>query len=324
MSVERPLNMIRRVLPWLVAFGLMVLLVQRIGAEAIADAFSRANVPYLLVGTLFCTVANFTIDAFSLSRCVSWFNAPMTFARLAPVKASAYLVGILNYNVASGGIAFWIARRSGVPLLEAVSTMLFVNIVDALLLVGLMAAGLPVLREPLATAVLTIAVVVSVGFVAQYLFWRHGEGLPVIGRFWGWPIFASFRQARLSHYAALAAMRLCFLAVFIGNYWLAVEAFHLDIPLLQVIAAVPVISFVGVVPITVAGLGTVQAATIYLFQEFAPKADLLALSLAVTAVMTALRALLGLPFFATVSHELMARPDETDAATAPADYSSSS
>ena len=73
------------------------------------------------------------------------------------------------------------------------------------------------------------------------------------------------------------------------------------------------ISFVGVVPVTVAGLGTVQAATIYLFNEFAPEAALLALSLAVTAVMTVLRALLGLPFFASVSGELLRRPDDPSA-----------
>jgi uncharacterized membrane protein YbhN (UPF0104 family) len=117
----------------------------------------------------------------------------------------------------------------------------------------------------------------------------------------------------LRHYAALAAMRLAFLLVFISNYWFAVQAFQLHIPVRQIVAAVPVISFVGVVPVTVAGLGTVQAATIYLFQEYASEAALLALSLAVTAVMTALRALLGLPFFAAVSGELLQRPDERPA-----------
>ncbi len=299
------MQLARRWVPWMVAAALMTILVKRIGAEAIVDAFSRADMVYLVIATLVCTIANFSLDVLSLSRCISWFNAPVSFAKLAPVKASAYLVGILNYNVASGGIAFWVSRTLRVPFLEAASTLLFVNVVDALLLVGLMAAGLPVLREPLATAVATIAVIAVLGFVAQFLFWRFGENLPLVGRVWGWAIVSSFRRARLSHYAALAVMRLGFLGVFIGNYWLAVQAFQLDIPLLQVIAGVPVISFVGIIPVTVAGLGTVQAATIYMFRDHASEASLLALSLAVTAVMTALRALLGVPFFATVSRELI-------------------
>ncbi len=314
MSTARPLHYARRVLPWLVAVALMTLLVKRIGGEAIADAFARADVLYLILATLGCTAVNFSLDAYSLSRAISWFNAPMTFKQLAPVKASAYLVGILNYNVASGGIALWIARRCRVPFLEAVSTMLFVNVVDALLLIGLMAIGIPVLREPVGTAVQTIAVVAVVGFAAQYAFWLYGERIALVSRLWAWPIFASFRKARLGAYAKLALMRLAFLAVFIGNYWFAVQAFQLEIPARQIVAAVPVISFVGVVPVTVAGLGTVQAATIYLFSEFAPEAALLALSLAVTAVMTVLRALLGLPFFASVSGELLQRPDEAAAA----------
>ena len=297
----------RRAMPWVVAVALVTLLVRRTGGQAIADAFAQANVIYLLVTTFLCTLINFTIDAFSLSRCVSWFNAPLSFRRLAPVKAAAYLVGILNYNVASGGIAFWVARRCRVPFLEAASTMLFVNVVDALLLVGLMAAGIPVLRGEVADAVKVIAAVAVLGFFAQLVFWRFGRHWPLLGRLWGWPLFASFRKADLTHYGKLAAMRLVFLLVFIGNYWFAVKAFHLEIPPLHVIAAVPVISFVGIVPVTVAGLGTVQAATIYLFRDFAPEASLFALSLAVTAVMTALRALLGLLFFASVSGELMER-----------------
>lgn len=302
----------RRSAPWLVAIGLLALLVRRVGGEEILRGFAQADVGYLLLATLVCTALNFALDAYSLSRAVTWFNAPLTFRRLAPVKASAYLVGIVNYNVASGGIALWLARRCRVPFLEAVSTVLFVNAVDALLLVGLMAAGIPVLREPVATAALTIAAVAVPGFAAQYAFWRYGEHLPVLRRLWGWPIFACFRRARLSHYARLAAMRFAFLAVFIANYWFAVRAFGLDIPPLQVIAAVPVISFVGIVPVTVMGLGTVQAATIFLFADYAAEASLMALSLAVTAAMTAMRALLGLPFFASVSGELM-QPRERDA-----------
>lgn len=302
---------LRRVLPWLVAIGLMGLLVQRAGSAAIGDAFARADVFYLIVTTLLCTAVNFSLDAYSLSRAISWFNAPLRFTQLAPVKASAYLVGILNYNVASGGIALWIARRCQVPFLEAMSTMLFVNAVDALLLTGMMALGIPVLREPVGAAVATISVVVAVGFVAQYVFWRVGDRIPGLARIWGWPIFASFRKAHLAEYAKLGVMRLAFLAVFIANYWFAVRAFQLEIPLRQIVAAVPVISFVGIVPVTVAGLGTVQAATIYLFQEFASEASLLALSLGVTVVMTVLRALLGLPFFATVSGELLRGADES-------------
>jgi len=307
--MERITRLARRVVPWMVAGGLMTLLVERIGVDAILNAFAGANVALLLFGTLVCTAANFSLDAFSLSCGLSWFNVPVSFSQLAPVKASAYLVGIVNYNVASGGIALWVARRFRVPFLETASTLLFVNVVDALLLIGLMVAGLPVLREPLSTAVRTLGAVAVVGFAVQYAFWRYGADLPVLGRLWAWPIVSSFRQARLRHYATLGAMRLTFLLVFIGNYWLAVRAFHLDIPWLHIVAAVPVISFVGVVPITVAGLGTVQAATIYLFRDYAPEASLLALSLAVTAVMTAMRALLGLPFFATVSAELLAPPD---------------
>jgi len=44
------------------------------------------------------------------------------------------------------------------------------------------------------------------------------------------------------------------------------RAFGIEVPFLKVLAYVPVIAFIGIVPVTVAGLGTVQAATVFFVQ----------------------------------------------------------
>ena len=109
----------------------------------------------------------------------------------------------------------------------------------------------------------------------------------------------------MAKYVRLGAIRVPFAFLMILNFWFALQAFGADVPFLAVLAYVPIILFISTIPITVAGLGTVQAATIYLFRPYATEAQLLAFSLALAAVLIASRALLGIPCFQSVSADLI-------------------
>src|SRR5690606_36032107 len=64
MAMGRVRMIARRIVPWLVAVGLMTLLVRRVGGEEIMRAFAQADVGYLLLWTLICTALNFSLDAY--------------------------------------------------------------------------------------------------------------------------------------------------------------------------------------------------------------------------------------------------------------------
>jgi len=98
------------------------------------------------------------------------------------------------------------------------------------------------------------------------LYWRLGFDLLVLGKLPTWGIFKSFHAAEVTHYLKLAAIRVPFDLLFVLNNWLALRAFGIEVPFLKVLAYVPVIAFIGIVPVTVAGLGTVQAATVFFVQ----------------------------------------------------------
>ena len=295
----------RRVLPWIVALGILSVLLRRAGGPALRDAVREANLGLLIGATIVCTIGMFLLYALSLSRVVSWFNCPTSAREIAPVKAAAYLINIINYNAGSGAIALWLARHKGIPFFESAASVLFINVVDALVLVGFMAVAWPALEPPIASAVAAIVGVTALVFAATLLYWRQGANFLVLGRVRGWPIFKSFREARLSHYARLAAIRAPFDLLFILNHWFGLIAFGIDVPVIQVLAFIPVISFIGIVPITVAGLGTVQAATVFLFLPYAPEARILAFSLVLTVALNGIRALLGVPVFQRVSEDVV-------------------
>lgn len=300
----------RRILPWLIAFGILALLVRHAGVASLRTALAEADLRLLLVSTLLCTLPMYLLDVLSLSRVITWFNRSVTFREIAPVKAAIYLINIVNYNAGSGAVALWLRRRKGVPFLEGAASVLFINVVDAAVLVAFMAAGLPVLSPPIDRGVAVLVAGAGVALAGHFLYWRGGIDFLVLGRLRGWPIFRSFRLAPFGRYLALAALRVPFDLLFILNFWLALRAFGIDVPFLKTLAFVPVILFIAVLPITVSGLGTVQAATVYLFAPYAPEAKILTFSLAFTVALSGVRALLGVPVFRRVSEEVLAAKPE--------------
>ena len=294
----------RRILPWLVAFGILALLVRHVGMASLRAALAEADLRLLLVSTLLCTLPMYLLDVLSLARVITWFNRPISFREIAPVKAAIYLLNIVNYNAGSGAVALWLKRRKGIPFLEGAASVLFVNVVDAALLVVFMAAGLPALSPPLDRGVALIVAFAGAALAGHFLYWRGGVDFIVLGRLRGWPIFRSFRLATFARYLRLAALRVPFDLFFILNFWLALRAFGIEVPFLKALAYVPLILFIAVVPVTVSGLGTVQAATVFLFSAYASDAKILAFSLAFTVVLSGVRAALGVPVFRRVSDEI--------------------
>jgi hypothetical protein len=302
---RRSITALRRLAPWLVSLVILTILVRRVGQPAIYEAARDAHLFLLGAVTVVCTAGMFLLDAMALSRIVSWFNCATSPREMAPVKAAAYLMNVINYNVGSGAIAFWLRQCKGVPFLEGASSLLFLNVVDAMVLVGFMAVAVPVLEPPLRTGVLTAVGIAALAFTGNLLYWRRGIDFILLGRLRGWPIFKSFREAGLGHYLRLAMIRVPFDFLFMANYWLGLRAFGVEVPVMIAAAYIPVVLFVGVVPITVAGLGTVQAATVFLFRAYGSEARLLTFSLVLTLALTAVRAAFGMPVFHRVSRDVM-------------------
>jgi uncharacterized membrane protein YbhN (UPF0104 family) len=111
-----------------------------------------------------------------------------------------------------------------------------------------------------------------------------------------WAILRTFRIAPLRRYGQMVLLRAPMFAVSLCLHYFAAPAFGLDIPFAQLVAFLPVIFMIAALPITVAHLGTTQAAWVYFFSGFGAPEQLLAFSLAAHATFTATRALLGVAF----------------------------
>ena len=66
------------------------------------------------------------IDTAVLWRVVNWFNTRVPYLDLLPVRASAYIISIVNEQVGKGAIAVYLNRRDGVPGWQIGSSMIFI------------------------------------------------------------------------------------------------------------------------------------------------------------------------------------------------------
>ena len=86
--------------------------------------------------------------------------------------------------------------------------------------------------------------------------------------------------------------------------WAAVGFFGMDIPFFAMVANLPLIYLASAVPMTVAKLGTAQAAWVFLLGSYAPEANLLAYSLCAHLMFLVMNAFLGVCFLPFKGREI--------------------
>src|SRR5260370_23878121 len=67
------------------------------------------------------------LDSLMIWTVINWFNAKIRYANILPIRASAYILSLVNEQVSKGAIALYLNRRDGVPGWEVGSSMLLVT-----------------------------------------------------------------------------------------------------------------------------------------------------------------------------------------------------
>jgi len=267
-----------RGVPVALTVAIFLIIFWRIPFAAFWQALSRAQLlPFLVLMGSF-SLCFFLLDTFVLSKLIRWFHGPLPYRELLPVRAVTYLVSIINTQLAQGALALYMHRRFRTPLAQITSTVALMILLETTNLilfatVGCLAfpGGVPLslLALPLALVALWLLLISlargRLGVLSQRL--SSSE------------LLSTFRRARLRHCAIVLGLKgaVFFLALLVHSQ--ALGFFGIEIPLVRLVAFLPVVFLMGALPITVAHLGTSQAAWIFFFSDYAPAADLLAYSL---------------------------------------------
>ena len=253
-------------------------------------AYLLLMAPYSLFYTL--------VDSFALQRAVAWFNVAVPYRDILPVRATAYILSLVNTQLGQGGIAVYLHRRHRLPFWQITGTVLFIALVEVYQLAFYSFVGAVMSREQRAPWLVY-------GAMAAYLalhLWFFSR--PRRGRLAELPVLAAFRKARPWQYLVLLVLKTPNVLAAVVVHWLALPLFGLHVPFLALLTYLPIIFFVAELPIAAAHLGPSQLAWQYFLSSYADGSELVAYSLAAHLTFMVMNAAIGLVFLRRAAREL--------------------
>ena len=248
----------QKLLPWVITIVCFAYLYNRIAAQTpegqsvpgyLADVFSTVNwvawlalmIPYSFIYLL--------IDTAVLWRVINWFNTRVQYRHLLPVRASTYIISILNEQVGKGAMALYLNRREGVPGWQVGSSMLFIMFCEFFYLLIWAMIGVTISWDvvpPLFHGIVYIAVGAAIFWCAFVYFFRSDRfaGSRLRQR----DILKAFREGKPFYYLNIILIRSPAIVGAMIVYQVAAGLFGVDIPFLTMMGILPVIFFGTLVP----------------------------------------------------------------------------
>ena len=248
-----------QLLPWAITLLCFAYLYTRLSGAAaregldlvayLTSIFSRVSWTSWLALMIPYSMFFFLLDSLVVWRVVSWFNTPLRYTDILPIRGSSYILSILNEQVGKGAMGLYLNRRYGVPGWEVGSSMVFIMFCEFFYLLSWATVGWTLSRDELPEVfglIPWIALCALVFFTAWILFFRGplGKGRELRER----PLFKSFREAGLLHYLTIIAIRSPALMAAVFVYTNALQLFGVEANYGQMLGYLPIIFFGAATP----------------------------------------------------------------------------
>lgn len=285
---------VRSCLAYFLAAVIIVFLARGISGREFLHVLHEANPWLFLLACLGSFAFWFFGDTLSFARLFTYFHVKTTFREMLSANAAQYFLQTINHMAGGAALALFMRRRKGVPIVSAGCSMLFLGLIDFLVM-GLMGVAAAVLVPTcLLASGWYYPAALSAGIILVIVFWLRGRPTLAILRWvYELPSLASFRSARLPHYARLMLIRALLFAGEGFMLYIQLRSFGVHAPLVQVLAFEPAELFLSALPITPAGLGVLQAVLIFGFHSYGSRATLLTMGLAISTMGILFRLPLG-------------------------------
>lgn len=302
----------RHALPVAVSASTLVALAVRIHPREILAATTlealRALTPPLLV----YAAVTLSIEARCIVRLCPPEATPLDLWTAARIKAASYLVQVLHYGLGVGALTYLLQRRTGVSAVRAAGITLMISFLDLAILLSLAASSVALVRSPAPEVRVGLLAGLAAAILGGIALLRAPGSLGPLDRLRDSPAFAAARATPAPVFAEIALLRAIFVSAFIALIAAALRAFDVVVPLGTLVTSVVLLSLVAALPIAVAGLGTGQAAFLYVFRGRAAPETLLACSLTLSVGLLMVRVLLGLAFAREYGREVLAQAEKSE------------
>lgn len=301
----------QRLLPWGITAVCFFWLYHNVSAAAarqhhelipyLLSIFERVDWGSFLAIVIPYSLFYFAIDSLVLYRVINWFNARVRYLDILPVRASTYILSILNEQVGKGAMAVYLHRREGVPGWQVGSSMLFIMFCEFYYLLAWATLGVALRWESLPSVFHAIPLVTlgaALWFVFHLLYFQGS----ILGAstLRDRPLLHAFRQARPWQYATIVLLRSPALLAGVIAYTLVMRLFGVTLSFGQVLGYLPVVFFGAAVP------GPMRAVAITLWTVLVPAhaAEMAAFGLVMHNFFIFFNAAIGLLFLRRAQREI--------------------
>jgi len=274
----------------------------------LADKYEQARLAPFFALMAGYSLFYFFFDTFVLRTVMRWFHGDISYTSLLPVKAVAYLVSMVNPQLAQGALVLYLSRRERQPVLEITSSILFMGIVEMGQLLLYASIGMALVGGEGIPRVLFFAPVVLIGLIGVIFgVFRRRSGP-------AWAIARTFRLSPLSRYGQLILLKapIFFTALFV--HYFALQLFGITVPLSQLLPILPIVFLSTALP-SFMHSGFSQAAWVTFLGAYDPQNMLLAYSLAAHVTFMACNGGLGALFLRRAYDDLFGSSAAADQPT---------
>jgi hypothetical protein len=291
--------------PFVITVAALVYIFQKIDFGSVLARLTPNALSVMLPALLLFGIVALVIEAECLVRLLPTDRHRFGRATAARIKAASYPLSLLHYALGAAALAVLLGRRTGRGVADAAGVVGLISLFDIGIQLLLLVAGITFLGTDAPAVRGGIAVTLVGMIVAGFVGLRAKFSLGPLDRIRHLSIFDAARTTPARLLAELGALRLTFAFTFVALIWACCYAFGIYPPLSFLVAAVPILIVVAMIP-SVAGLGTGQVAFVQVFGRYADDETLLACSLAFSTGLIVMRAGMGLLFAGEFTREAIA------------------
>ena len=266
-ATKRVPSLIFKVISWLLAIGCFYLVFSRVDAAAAREGLTLLEYLVDFIGDVnwivwFAvmmpySVFFFLIDSNVTWRVLRWFNAPeLRYRDILPIRASAYILSLLNEQVGKGAMTLYLLRRHKTPGWETLSSMIFLGLMEIYQLLMFSVIGLiyyfdyVVQASKLLPLDLILPIVFASAFVFLVIWISFFRGLYFKNaNVRNHRYLRAFREAELKHYALTVLYKAPNLIGGVIVYTIALGLFNVDASFGQLLVFLPLIFLAAALPL---------------------------------------------------------------------------
>lgn len=276
--MKKTTSYIKHLAPWAAAVAIFVYLFHVYPPKNIYNSLQYMNIGLFGLISVSYMLLMFVLDTYSISRVLRTFGCSAPFAELLPARGSTYLLMVVNYAAGQAAFAFYQYRKYGIPISRMLGIFSIIVVVDLFILVTIAFVATFFTSWPfkignmeIGTFVRIFTAAIYIGFALAVILLNKFSRLKIFERLLKNKFLNLIATTGFLDYFSVGISRLPVHIFILCGMYVAMHAF-MDVPFVNVISNIPIVFFIGSLPITPGGVGTSNVALVELFKPFVSNA----------------------------------------------------